>query len=183
MSDSDKTNELDNYGVWVKKPPRTVSSENGEDNTDTISDIDNDLPDFAAIDVVDDPTIGADPNADDTTLSADELANITGSFEEAAPAPEAAESSGGSGETEEISLDEFIEGGVFEGDDDATPASSESPASAAPQAEESVSADEFMESSDITVSDAPTVSESSALSDDGPIDIDLSFDDILVLNL
>ena len=24
---SDKTQELDNYGVWVKKPPRTVSSE------------------------------------------------------------------------------------------------------------------------------------------------------------
>ena len=173
MSDSDKTNELDNYGVWVKKPPRTVSSENGEDNTDTISDIDNDLPDFAAIDVVDDPMVGADPNADDTTLSADELANITGSFEGAAPAPEA----GSSGETEEISLDEFIEGGVFEGDDDAAPASSEPAASTAPQAEESVSADEFMESSDITVSDAPQVSESSALSDDGPIDIDLSFDD------
>lgn len=176
MSDSDKTNELDNYGVWVKKPPRTVSSENGEDNTDTISDIDNDLPDFAAIDVVDDPAIGADPNADDTTLSADELANITGSFEEAAPAPEATESSGGSGETEEISLDEFIEGGVFEGDDDAAPAPSQ-PAATTSQAEESVSADEFMESSDITVSDAPTVSESSVLSDDGPIDIDLSFDD------
>ena len=50
MSDSDKTNELDNYGVWVKKPPRTVSSEIGEENTDTLS-IDNDLPSFDSIDV------------------------------------------------------------------------------------------------------------------------------------
>ena len=175
MSDSDKTNELDNYGVWVKKPPRTVSSELGEENTDTLS-IDNDLPSFDSIDVVDSPLDGTDPDSEDATLSADELANITGSLEEGAPVQEGGEASS-SGETEEISLDEFIEGGVFEGDDNSAPAASESSPSQAPQAEESVSTDEFLESSDITVSDAPSVSESAALSDDGPIDIDLSFDD------
>ena len=175
MSDSDKTNELDNYGVWVKKPPRTVSSELGEENTNTLS-LDNDLPSFDSIDVVDTPLDGTDPDSEDATLSADELANITGSLEEGTPVQEGGESSS-TGETEEISLDEFIEGGVFEGDDNSAPASSEPSPSEAPQAEESVSADEFMESSDITISDAPSISDAPALSEDGPIDIDLSFDD------
>ena len=168
MSDSDKTNELDNYGVWVKKPPRTVSSEI-EENTDALSDSEIDLPDFSSIDVVDEVDNSAFGSGE-TALSQDELANIAGmgSFEESSP--EAAPS----GETEEISLDEFIEGGVFDGDDTAAPASSESSGSS----EESVSTDEFMDSSDITVSDeAPSVSEAPALSDEGPIDIDLSFDD------
>ncbi|WP_296325834.1 hypothetical protein [Treponema sp. UBA3813] len=168
MSDSDKTNELDNYGVWVKKPPRTVSSEI-EENADALSDSEIDLPDFSSIDVVDEVD-NSSFGSGETALSQDELANIAGmgSFEESSP--EAAPS----GETEEISLDEFIEGGVFDGDDTAAPASSESSGSS----EESVSTDEFMDSSDITVSDeAPSVSEAPALSDEGPIDIDLSFDD------
>ena len=56
MSDSDKTNELDNYGVWVKKPPRTVSSEIEEPTSD--------LPDFSDIDVVDNSAGIADDAGD-----------------------------------------------------------------------------------------------------------------------
>ena len=192
MSDSDKTTELDNYGVWVKKPPRTVSSDT--DSTDSII-VENSEP------------IGDDG---ETALSADELANITGGmtsaesdsgeteisldefidggvFEgddagnaapaaESEPEPEASDS----GETE-VSLDEFIDGGVFEGDDTAS-----SPAPAASSPTETSASDSsalpdipdiIEESSDITISDAPSVSDSPSLSDDGPIDIDLSFDD------
>lgn len=160
MSDSDKTNELDNYGVWVKKPPRTVSSEIGEENTD-----------FSPIDVMDNAAEDTVFNADETALSKDELANIAGlgTFEETAP--EQTESAV-SGETEEISLDEFIEGGVFEGDEDNA---SSQPASS--QEEEAVSQNTFETSSDITVSDTPSVSDAPVFADEGPIDIDLSFDD------
>ncbi|MBR1402728.1 MAG: hypothetical protein IJ558_00965 [Treponema sp.] len=160
MSDSDKTNELDNYGVWVKKPPRTVSSE-----------IESDLPDFSAAESIDDTAF----DSGDTALSADELANLTGALSEE-PSPAA------SGDTEEISLDEFIEGGVFEGDDTASSPAAEESSAPAPAQEESVSLDDFMDTSeapsDIAVSDEPTISEPASLSvDDGPIDIDLSFDD------
>ena len=148
MSDSDKTNELDNYGVWVKKPPRTVSSEINMDN----------------IDVVDNSAF----DSGETALSQDELANIAGMSSES-PSPSS------SGETEEISLDEFIEGGVFEGDEEnSAPATTET---AAESTTETVSADDFLDSSDITVSDAPSVSEPASFVDDGPLDIDLSFDD------
>ena len=160
MSDSDKTNELDNYGVWVKKPPRTVSSE-----------IESDLPDFSAAESIDDTAF----DSGDTALSADELANLTGALSEE-PSPAV------SGDTEEISLDEFIEGGVFEGDDTASSPAAEESSAPAPAQEESVSLDDFMDTSeapsDIAVSDEPTISEPASLSvDDGPIDIDLSFDD------
>ena len=148
MSDSDKTNELDNYGVWVKKPPRTVSSEINMDN----------------IDVVDNSAF----DSGETALSQDELANIAGMSSES-PSPSS------SGETEEISLDEFIEGGVFEGDEEnSAPATTET---AAESTTETVSADDFLDSRDITVSDAPSVSEPASFVDDGPLDIDLSFDD------
>jgi len=135
MSDSDKTNELDDYGVWVKKPAHTVSSESEDMTADFLSD------------------------SSDTASS---------------------------GETE-ISLDEFIEGGVFEGDDGGSAASEASELAnkaSDSSSEESVSVDDFLgdsepgESSDITISDSPMeVSASPAAQDDGPLDIDLSFDD------
>ena len=138
MSDSDKTNELDNYGVWVKKPPRTVSSETEEETAGTLSDISDDLPDFGSFDV---------PDSQETAVA--------------------------SGESE-ISLDEFIEGGVFEGDEESAQSTA---APAEENAGESVPADDFLASDDITISDTADISESAALPDDGPIDIDLSFDD------
>ena len=155
MSDSDKTNELDNYGVWVKKPPHTVSSE-----TDDTSG----SGDFANIDVADTPVF----DSGETALSADELANLTGGSSSGADA-------GSSGE-EEISLDEFIDGGVFEGDDTAPAASAES-SSASPSPAAADDFSEPTESNDITISDSPSIADPSSFSDDGPIDIDLSFDD------
>ena len=80
MSDSDKTNELDNYGVWVKKPPRTVSSENIDDLPDFAPLDDNSISDgFVAEDFTGDNLSDSsltDNSMDDTTLSADELANF-----------------------------------------------------------------------------------------------------------
>ena len=162
MSDSDKTNELDNYGVWVKKPPRTVSSET--ENTEDLSDLTADLPDFSETEVIDNSSF----DSGETALSTDELANIAdmGTFEESSPSSEA---------TEEISLDEFIEGGVFEGDDTAPVAPENTESSAT--SEETVSTDDFMESSDISVTDSSAADSSASTLDDGPLDIDLSFDD------
>ncbi len=51
MSDSEKTNELDTYGVWVKKPPRTVNSEEDE------------LPDFSGL-ADDEPSEKKDSSVD-----------------------------------------------------------------------------------------------------------------------
>ena len=97
MSDSDKTNELDNYGVWVKKPPRTVSSEIEEGATELQSDINNDLPDFGDIDIVDNSAF----DSGETALSQDELANIAG-MGESSPAEAA------SGETEVVAWGCFL---------------------------------------------------------------------------
>ena len=95
MSKSDdNTNELESYGVWVKNS--TGGSDNPETPADTsdelnLDDVGLDLPDFDDSDFSDmfkDEPQGADSNAlddfgseDDTTLSTDELANITDGFE------------------------------------------------------------------------------------------------------
>lgn len=169
MSDSDKTNELDNYGVWVKKPPRTVSSE--ETSSDNF-DIASDLPDFSSLDVIENTPF----DTGDTSLSADELSAIASTTEitqEETPDT-------GSSDTEEISLDEFIEGGIFEGDDGGSAASEASEKAAE---SESSSVDSF-DSDTIDSFDTETVSSSTdvvsnsvSISDDSPLDIDLSFDD------
>ena len=54
MSDSTDTNELDNYGVWVKKPPKDIMPDtDGPDIIDdsfSLDSLDADLPDFDSID-------------------------------------------------------------------------------------------------------------------------------------
>ena len=111
MSKSDdNTNELESYGVWVK------NSTGNNDNTETPADpsdelnLDDgglDLPDFDDSDFSDmfkEEPQGGDAGVvddfgseDDTTLSTDELANITDGFEvEQVEAPE---------ETDDLSLD------------------------------------------------------------------------------
>ena len=87
MSDStDNTNELDSYGVWVKKSP----SENTDDNFDITDSLD--LPDFEEQDSFedtdfsdmfkDDNQFGADNAEGDTTLTSDELLNLTNGMED-----------------------------------------------------------------------------------------------------
>ena len=113
MSKSDdNTNELESYGVWVK------NSTGNSDNTETPADpsdelnLDDgglDLPDFDDSDFSDmfkEEPQGADAGSlddfgseDDTTLSTDELANITDGFEvEQVEAPE---------ETDDLDLGDF----------------------------------------------------------------------------
>ncbi len=95
MSKSDdNTNELESYGVWVKNS--TGSNDNTETPADTsdelnLDDVNLDLPDFDDSDFSDmfkDEPQSSDAGAlddfgseDDTTLSTDELANITDGFE------------------------------------------------------------------------------------------------------
>ncbi len=188
MSDSEKTNDLDNYGVWVKKPPRTVSSENTTDSQEF------EFPDFSASDIIDNTPF----DSGDTALSATELSALTDDpgtqisqieeppvdsiedtpFEADFLSQDNAEPQAGSlSGTEEISLDEFIEGGVFDGDEQnstepITPSSSASQENVPEEIPEESSEQSFTD--DLTISDSV---ESPSLSDDSPINIDLSFDD------
>ncbi|MBQ0052700.1 MAG: hypothetical protein KBT11_11660 [Treponema sp.] len=183
MSDSDKTNEIDNYGVWVKKPPRTVSSE--MDSLDTDLDLSSDLPDFSDIDIIDETPF----DTDDKALSADELSALAVNTEITAeegfevPAEESVFEESATEDApvdpnamEEISLDDFIEGGIFEGDDGGSAASEASEAAAKANTEETVDASDFLSESSSFESTEPSVSEPASF-DDGPLDIQLSFDD------
>lgn len=48
MNEANDTNELDNYGVWVKNTPKNIQPENPETSDDPFS-LDMDLPDFDAM--------------------------------------------------------------------------------------------------------------------------------------
>ncbi len=201
MSDSKDTNELDSYGVWVKTPPKTVDSSNENNTTENLDEfnLDTELPDFSDLDVVDNSQ-SMDYDNNDTALSADELSAIAGvtsdlgeeesvqeeKIEETAPAE-----SSESGE-EEISLDEFIEGGIFEtGPDEDKIKEKEAAGLAHPPAEEENSSetedvslddfgvsadsdDEAVESSQGTDIQEQIISDST---DDDLFNIDLSIDD------
>src|SRR5574344_45272 len=136
MTDANKTNDLDRYGVWVKKPPRTIDAENT--NTDSpdsfsVTDITSDLPDFSSLDNLDSVSTEESSSSfqdGDTTLSVEELSGITGSAElvkdSTLPAEDintdnkedsmAKETDASS--TEEIPLDEFITGGFSDDSSD-----------------------------------------------------------------
>jgi len=192
MSESDKTNELDSYGVWVKTPPKTIDS--STDSTATQEDtfnIDTDLPDFSDLDVIDDSANMADAyDNDDTALSAEELSAITQStsgeanvFEDASEEtpvtePEVTDTPSDeeavlSGQEEEISLDEFITDGVFETGPDEdkirekeAAKAAESPA-AEESAEEEVSLDTFG-AEDTNVSETPDSLDEPVITEEEP---------------
>ena len=187
MSDSEKTDELDNYGVWVKKGPQTVDS---SASSDTDFSMDMNLPDFSELDVPDDNAGGETVDVTESFLSDldTDLSDITGAATEETPAevPEATASEASGGETEDISLDEFITDGAFTdvaegnrgyGQSDApAPAPESAPAAQESSGgEESISLDDFL---DGDVSEAqPVAAAPAAEQDEAPLDIDLSFDD------
>lgn len=74
MSNSDDTNELDNYGVWVKKPPKDIPVDDSEIMDDSFT-LDSDLPDFSSLDseisVDETAEAGTDVPADDFDISVD----------------------------------------------------------------------------------------------------------------
>lgn len=74
MSNSDDTNELDNYGVWVKKPPKDIPVDDSEIMDDSF-DLDSDLPDFSSLDseisVGETADTGADTSSDNFDISVD----------------------------------------------------------------------------------------------------------------
>ena len=140
---SDMTKELDNYGVWVKKPPRTVSSEtNSEfsvvDNTPFDSgDKALTTDELSALTAMDDfPADSANTEfstAGENTMNEMENIDIDSFMDgadfsdaNAAEEPKAEETKPSENETQEISLDEFLDGGVFESDDGGSAASERS---------------------------------------------------------
>ena len=195
MSDSKDTNELDSYGVWVKTPPKTVDSSDSTQNDD-IFNIETDLPDFSELDVVDDPLSASDYDNSDTALSTEELFKIANEAENAQDAdaaePAQTETAAASGGEEEISLDEFIEGGVFETGPDEDKIKEKEAEKAAQNAETPAEENTESASEDISFDDDFTVQadepeaeedaaaesfETESKSDDDIFNIDLSFDD------
>ena len=158
MSKSDdNTNELESYGVWVK------NSTGNSDNTETPADPSDelnldagglDLPDFDDSDFSDmfkEEPQGADAGSlddfgseDDTTLSTDELANITDGFEvEQVDAP---------GETDDLDLGDFdlpdtseaaSDDISFDTEESEAPVFEETEAPAVEEATEETSVDDF----------------------------------------
>ena len=191
MSDSKETNELDSYGVWVKTPPKTVDSSETSVNSDDAFNFDTDLPDFSDLDVIDEPSdISASDNSGDA-LSAEDLAGLEP--ENNSHSEDKAHDSPGSNVEEEISLDEFIEGGVFEtGPDEdkikekeaekaATQAEQENNSDSQPQiSNETAAEDDFNVTADLeteTPEDAFNSGNSESASDDDIFNVDLSFDE------
>lgn len=198
MSDSKDTNELDSYGVWVKTPPKTVDSSGDNKTTDSLDDfnLDTDLPDFSDLDVVDEPQTG-DFDGGETALSSEELSAIADTADEQ-KTQEKTHPVNENGE-EEISLDEFLDGGVFEtGPDEdkikekeaaglASPNQENNEASAEEKNEPAsteTSADDISvepDTQDIAAEDNTAPEPESAPSgqsvDDDIFNIDLSFDD------
>ena len=191
MSDSKETNELDSYGVWVKNPPKTVDSSETSVNSDNAFNFDTDLPDFSDLDVIDEPSdISASDNSGDA-LSAEDLAGLEP--ENNSHPEDKAHDSPGSNVEEEISLDEFIEGGVFETGPDEDKIKEKEAEKAAAQAErennsdsqpqisnETAAEDDFNVTADLeteTPEDAFNSGNSESASDDDIFNVDLSFDE------
>jgi len=191
MSDSKETNELDSYGVWVKTPPKTVDSSETSVNSDDAFNFDTDLPDFSDLDVIDEPSdFSASDNSGDA-LSAEDLAGLEP--ENNSHPEDKAHDSPGSNVEEEISLDEFIEGGVFETGPDEDKIKEKEAEKAAAQAEqennsdsqpqisnETAAEDDFNVTADLeteTPDDAFNSGNSESASDDDIFNVDLSFDE------
>jgi len=191
MSDSKETNELDSYGVWVKTPPKTVDSSETSVNSDDAFNFDTDLPDFSDLDVIDEPSDFSASDNSGEALSAEDLAGLE---PENNPHPEDKVSdSPVSNVEEEISLDEFIEGGVFEtGPDEdkikekeaekaAAQAGQENNSDSQPQiSNETAAEDDFNVTADLeteTPEDAFNSGNSESSSDDDIFNVDLSFDE------
>ena len=226
MSKSDdNTNELESYGVWVKNSTgNNEATENPADTSDELNLDDGglDLPDFddsdfsdmfkdqpqdSAADALDD--FGSE---DDTTLSTDELANITDGFEveqvdapaegdeldlgdfdipdspeaEVSDAPdfsetiedtETAESDEEvevSGDDEEISLDDFMDGG-FSDESVAAGNNGYEPGAEPSSDTEELSLDDFMDGDSFDT--ASETKETEVIEDEAPLDMDINFDD------
>ena len=191
MSDSKETNELDSYGVWVKTPPKTVDSSETSVNSDDAFNFDTDLPDFSDLDAIDEPSDFSASDNSGEALSAEDLAGLEP--ENNPHSENKASDSQVSNVEEEISLDEFIEGGVFEtGPDEdkikekeaekaAAQAGQENNSDSQPQiSNETAAEDDFNVTADLeteTPEDAFNSSNSESSSDDDIFNVDLSFDE------
>lgn len=208
MTDStDKTNELDSYGVWVKSPGQNADTKNAADDFN----IDADLPDFSEIDTgsniseAENASAGKEVTSDDfnfsdavspeapsdsvntvqndTTLTSAELTNIAEGVSES-PASEETKTADTIPDGE-VSLDDFMDEGFSE-----PPASSAAAASTPAAHEEKTSespAPAGNETESVSLDDfmdsdfsAPSQEEKpseTAPAEDEPLDIDLSFQD------
>ena len=176
MSDSTDTNELDNYGVWVKKPPKDIMPDtDGPDIIDdsfSLDSLDADLPDFDSIDTsagsetdvtepvfdipsedaLDDPFAGVDFGSNDET-------------QESAPTTEAPEVAEDNFSLDEITLDDI--------DFDTEPVSETSTESTTPaEATEEVSTDFEITDNPETSLETETVDIDLDSMEDGEIDLD-----------
>ena len=236
----DNTNELDSYGVWVKKSTDDKAAEN-QDKAEEIQTEDSslDLPDFEDTDFSDmfkdDSQFSTESKVEETfsddldsTLSTDELANITGfgdvtleevdapvtdtedegeqeiniddfmtSDDSPAPAEENIETSDfvtedisepkatsddgfeevSFGDDEEISLDDFMDGGFS--DESVAAGNNGYEAGSEPKVSsdsEELSLDDFMDGSSFDMA-PPEAKPEEVIEDEPPLDMNLTFDD------
>ena len=151
MADStDKTSELDQYGVWVKKPPRSISD--APDAGDEL-----DLPDFSFLDEQAKESVKIDEmdNPAEEEVSLDDF--LDSESEEPAETPQ----------EPAFSEDEGATRDEPDGEADAVP-SAEAPAA---RSDGDVSLGDFLDEEQ----DSPATPADTG--DDAPLDIDLSFDD------
>ena len=131
----DNTNELDSYGVWVKNSSNNPSQEDSAKEAEGTGDDALDLPDFDTTDFSDmfkdDAQFASDQSAElsfsddlDSTLSTDELANITDSADISVEA--ASEEITDTDLTSEVSFDDFMSDTSSESSNDNIPESKDS---------------------------------------------------------
>lgn len=181
MTDStdNNTNELDSYGVWVKRPSKASSDETPANNDAESFNLDADLPDFSEIDI---SSVASDISADtedklqdDTTLSTEELSDITDTINTSEiPETPAQTETEVPEKLDEVSLEDFLDEGFSDpgassasGHD--SDAKEESPAASGES--EDISLDDFLDS-DFSA-DEPEKQDKEP--DEAPLDIDLSF--------
>ncbi len=170
---TDNTNELDSYGVWVKHP----SPENG--TADSVPS--DDLPDIQEPDILGDTdfsdmfkdedrfsTEKEIPSADDTAIQDSPAQDVSSDgVEEELPA-----------ESEEISLDDFMDGGfsdesVASGNNGFEPGKNPAENSGGNETEE-ISLDDFFDGEDFDSGSQSKQEEE--IPDEKPLEMDISFD-------
>lgn len=157
MSDStDNTNDLDSYGVWVKRPPQDSS-----DEADTLPDFsDFDIPEeTSSQDGIDIPEVADTPDLSqfesESSLSEEDVSDI--SFED-------------SSEDGELSLDDFMDGDFSDSNSGAAAMSE----SAGSSDSDEISLDDFFD--DDSFGSGSTEKEDDVPNDEA-IDMDISFND------
>lgn len=195
MSDSTENNELDNYGVWVKKPPKDILPDtDAPDFTEddfSLESLDTDFADFDTLDNSESTESAVTEETLDDPFAGVDFGDETASSEEPQIDFEVSDDIQSSIKTEsvDINLDEMEDGEIdldnFLSDDSDSSSSSEETVDLSSfgmddSSSDSVSLDDFLDGgdfSDLNSTGTGTTQKSEEIVDEDPLDIKLSFDE------